>query len=381
MSQLEVLQDLIAEVISTGASVHDDVEFKYEESSGVGVFASADIEKGAVIFGIPFNMCITKESVTSYPPLAQLFLETPSLLDWTDEVLAIALLYAMLKSDTNCPWRKHVLTMPRSFNTTLFWSDQDLEAIKGHNVFHLTGMLKRQILNDFQSIYQPLSETYPDILGGVDLDLYAWALSVVYSRSLDITRKDETFRIVVPVLDMVNHNPHAAPNASDTFQYDEALDQVNFVACTDMKAGDEMYAVYGQYPNAKLMYNYGFVILKNPVRAIDLWTRLVPTNYEYEAKNQLLQSNPLTQNQTYDFQGTIRNNYVAPALLATIRVIQADAHDMANIARAFEGRMISVRNEAATYVSLRNLIQARLKAETAQVCVIFVSYCLCVLLC
>lgn len=365
--QLERLQDLVAESLSRGCTIHDDVEFKVDESSGVGVYASTNIEKDTVIISVPFDQCITKDCVTSYAPLQQLFEETPSLLDYPDEVLCVGLLYALMKDDSECPWRKHVLSMPHNFDTPLFWSDEELEEIKGHNVYHLTGMMKRQIANDFQSIYAPLSESYPEILGGVDLDLYAWALSIVYSRSLDITRKDETTRIIVPVLDMVNHNPFFASNATDTFQYDEESDLINLVCANNMQKGDELYAVYGQYCNAKLLYTYGFVMLKNPVKAIDLWTKVTPSCFAAQEKHKLLQSHPLTQNQTYDFHGTIRPNYVSPALLATIRVIQADGSDWANINRAFEGRMVSVRNEAASYVSLRNLLTARLKPETAEV--------------
>jgi hypothetical protein len=367
--QLEKLQHLVAESLSRGCIIHDDIEFRMDEASGVGVYAANNIPKGTNVISVPFSQCITKEAVVSYDPLRQLFEETPSLLDYPDEVLCVGLLFALLKGDDNCPWINHVLSMPRSFDTPLFWTEEDLDEIKGHNIYHLTMMMKRQIANDFQSIFQPLSESYPDVLGGVDLDLYAWALSIVYSRSLDITRRDAATRIIVPVLDMVNHNPFFAANATDTFQYDEENDTVNFVSANNMQSGEELYAVYGNYCNSKLLYTYGFIVLKNPVKAIDLWTKVTPSCFAAQQKHSLLQSHPLTKNQTYDFHGTIRPGYISPALLATIRVIQADGHDLANINRAFEGRMLSVRNESASYVSLRNLLTARLKPETAEVMV------------
>jgi hypothetical protein len=228
-------------------------------------------------------------------------------------------------------------------------------------------MMKRQIENDFSSIHLPLSEAYPEALGGATKELYTWALSVVYSRSLEITRKDKHTRCIVPVLDMANHNPHSGAVSFDTFHYDDATDCISLRAHADLKAGEECYAVYGVYPNSKLIYNYGFVVLNNPHRAIDLWVRLQPSSAEYERKNAFLQSNPLTREQAYDFKGTIRPNYVSPALLATIRVIQADANELPLLPRAVQGRMLSLRNEAATYVSLRNLIVSRMNVERAQV--------------
>lgn len=116
-------------------------------------------------------------------------------------------------------------------------------------------------------------------------------------------------------------------------------------------------------------------MLHNPYKAIDLWTKLVPSNFQYAAKQALLQSHPLTKTQTYDFKGTIRENYISPALLATIRVIQAnDEAEMMNISKAFNGEMISVRNETASYVSLRNLLIARMKPDAAEVCLNFKYY-------
>jgi hypothetical protein len=108
-------------------------------------------------------------------------------------------------------------------------------------------------------------------------------------------------------------------------------------------------------------------MLSNPHRAIDLWTRVTPQVYRAQEKQKILQSHPLTCNQTYDFEGTLRDNFISPALLATIRVIQAnDDTEMANIDFAFQGKMISVRNELASYASLKELILARLKVETAE---------------
>lgn len=85
---------------------------------------------------------------------------------------------------------------------------------------------------------------------------------------------------------------------------------------------------------------------------------------------QILQNHDLTKNQTYDFAGTIRDKYISPALLATIRVIQATSEELQgeHVQRAFEGKMLSVRNEEAAYRSLAALLTARMRVETAEVC-------------
>lgn len=152
-----------------------------------------DTTKGEVLVRVPFSTTISVESITAYEPLKPIFAENEGLLQYPDEVLAIGLMYAMLRvqvGDFSCPWGLHVSTMPMSFNTPIYWEESEIEMLKGTNVYHLTLMLKRQIVGDYDSIYVGLQQAYPDALGGISMDLYSWALSVIYSRALDITRKE-----------------------------------------------------------------------------------------------------------------------------------------------------------------------------------------------
>jgi len=363
----QVLTEVGDEIRAKGGLVNNRVEFVSSENEGFGVFASGPIKRGETLIQVPFSMCITVNKVVEFAGLKQVFEDNAGLLDYPDEVLAIALMHGKLFPESACSWAKHSKMLPVDFNTTIFWSDAELEELKGNMVFHLTNMMKRQIDTDFNSIHKPLSETYPEVLGGVTKDLYMWALSIVYSRCLDITRGDKDVRCIVPVLDMANHNPHTGAVPSDTFKYDDATDCVCLVAPTDLSKNGECYAVYGMYPNSKLLYTYGFVVLNNPTMAIDQWVRLPPACFGFDTKNAFLNSHALTRNQTYDFKGTLRPDYVSPALLATIRVIQADESELPHLIKATQGKMLSVRNEAATYVSLRNLIISRMDVERAQV--------------
>mmetsp|Transcript_13564 Transcript_13564/g.29918 ORF Transcript_13564/g.29918 Transcript_13564/m.29918 type:complete len:167 (-) Transcript_13564:445-945(-) len=95
-----------------------------------------------------------------------------------------------------------------------------------------------------------------------------------------------------------------------------------------------------------------------------MWAKPQPSSYAFEVKQAFLQSNSLTRNQTYDFQGTIRSKYISPALLATIRVIQADASEIDNLPLALKG-MVSTRNEAACYLSLRSMLTSKMDLEKA----------------
>ena len=362
-----------------GAFISSKVAFEEDASSakrGVGVRAVEHIKEGTVVISIPFGLCISVDSVTQLEPLKPLFDENPGLLDYPDEVLAVGLMFGRradrLSNDdvaaaAEALLNAHVRTMPKAFNTSLYWSDDEMTMLRPSNAFHLTRLMKSQINNDWNSLHKPLALNYPEVLGHCTCELYQWALSVVYSRAVGITREGAYTRCIPPVLDMANHAPEAGSDAADTFRYDEPKDEVGLVCTSDRAIGDECYAVYGAYPNAKLAFSYGFVVLNNPHRAVDLWARVTPTSYEAATKQALLQASLSTRNQFYDFTGTIRPGFVHPALLATIRVIQiCDEKEMASAANAFCGRMVSVRNELATYGSLRDLIVARMMVESAE---------------
>jgi len=157
--------------------------------------------------------------------------------------------------------------------------------------------------------------------------------------------------------------------AADTFCYSDETDSLHLLSFAARAPGDECFAVYGTYPNAKLAFSYGFVILGNPHQAVDLWTRVGPSTSQAERKQSILSAHTLTKQQPYDFSGTVRPGYISPALLATVRIIQCNEEEIETGAfqLAFEGRLVSVRNEVAAYTSLKSLIGARIKQEEAEV--------------
>jgi len=375
-NMLKNLNELIDDLCKNGGSINSNVEFQYDDIEGIGIFSNSnDVSKGSIIVSVPYKKCISIELIIN-SPLKIIINDNPGLLDYPDEILAIGLMYSYKFIDINdinddiynqCSWIKHIKTLPKTFNTTLYWSDNELDELKYNNVYHLTKLMKNQMKNDWQGLHLSLVEKYPEFLSHATLELYMWALTVVYSRAVGIQRNNKYDRIIPPVLDMANHSPNAGTEAADTLVFDTKNDELKLVSFSDVDNGDECFAVYGIYPNAKLAFTYGFVSLNNPHRAIDVWTRVTSTSYEAQKKQEMLQSNELTYNQTYDFIGTIRDNYISPALLATIRIIQInDEDELSKANNAFNGQIISHRNEAASYTSLKNLILAKMHVEQAE---------------
>lgn len=325
-----------------------------------GIFATGSINMGEVLISLPVSQCISAEMVRANTSLKCIFEceDFAGLVAYPDEVVALGLMAA---KQYELPWSAHVRTMPQQLNSTIFWEESEVEILHPSTIYHLTKMMKRRIEQDWISIHEPISKAYPNLLGSSTLDLYKWALGIIYSRAVGFYKDSNYFRCIPPLIDMANHSPLESVEAADTFRYDAEADLLQFLSCRSCSEGDECFAVYGTYPNSKLIYSYGFVVVDNPCKAIDLWTRVGPTTLHAEKKQAILSSSELTRDQPYDFSGTIRPGYISPALLATVRVLQCteDELEPSAIENIYSGKMCSKRNELATYKSLQALLRAK----------------------
>lgn len=102
---------------------------------------------------------------------------------------------------------------------------------------------------------------------------YLWASIILKSRSFpayllkgydsrtDI-KEDET--MLLPLIDLINHNPSAKVNWSVDKKQDEPVAYFNFKSDSDV-GGDQLYNNYGLKGNEELLLAYGFVIDGNEV--------------------------------------------------------------------------------------------------------------------
>ena len=361
------INNLLSAFEESGGVINKNLDFQKSTASGVSIIAKEFIKKGSVLVGVPYDELLTAQRVINYEPLRRIFIEQEQLHDFPDEVLAIGIMFAAVAGSA-CPWYKHVATFPiKSLDSTIFWSEEELLELKGCNVFLLTNMMNKQIEADWEAVHSALKQIYPDLLGGISLAMYKWAISMIYSRAVGIVNKEGQYeRVLPPVLDFANHHPDEASETAAVFDFDTEKNVLNFKLNKEKKQGEECFAVYGPYSNAKLAYNYGFVLIGNPHRGVDLWTKPGPSTSQGALKQQILDQYELTKVQNYDFEGTIRPGYIAPALLSTLRILNANTEEMQQadkLKRAFDGRMISVRNEEAAYASLMELLKANFKQD------------------
>jgi hypothetical protein len=342
------------------------------QDGGIYLSSSANIElpKGTNICSVPWKQCISVEAALASASLGLILRENSGLLDYPDEVLALAMMFGVLQHD--CPWHKHTSNMPQisDIHNPVVWNETDIELLKGHTIYHLSNLMRRQIKTDWETIHKPLSTSYPEQLGELTPELYTWALSMVYSRAIGFDRNGEYVRAIVPDLDMANHSPSAGWNGAETFSYEPETDRVVLTSTLPVKPGGQIYAHYGSYSNSKLLFSYGFVLRSGTPQCIDVWPSLGNQKiWGYQQKLELLRSTPGGfMEQNYDFSGTFRKEstdeespvLISHKLLGQLRVLQADENDWPLIQNAFFGKIVSCKNEMSVYENLKTMLRARI---------------------
>ncbi|RHY38720.1 hypothetical protein DYB30_003003, partial [Aphanomyces astaci] len=211
---------------------------------------------------IPFRLTMNVHSALS-SDLAPLFAsEAGTLADV--EILALHLMYEKHKGVASF-WAP---SLPATFDTPIFWNDDQFAALQGTNVSLLAAMMKQQIVADYTSVHSPLFQKYPALFRtpSPTMQEYKWALSVIWSRAFGITRGGEYLQVLCPAMDMFNHDVLLNRPLDDFIVFNEQAQTLCHRLHVDCVANTPLNICYGPYSNAKLLYSYGFVV---PVRIED----------------------------------------------------------------------------------------------------------------
>ena len=186
MSAIEELSRTFHE--NGGTLNHVEIKLVGDSTSEYGIFASSHLMGGETIISVPYSLCISAESILSSEQLSCVFEadDFAGLVNYPDEVMAVGIMAAL--QCEQLPWALHVATMPKSLNSSVFWSDDEIQLLAPSTSFHLTKMLRKQIESDWDSIHLPLSQAFPHLLSQATLEKYTWALSIIYSRAIGFSR-------------------------------------------------------------------------------------------------------------------------------------------------------------------------------------------------
>ncbi|POM66485.1 Putative histone-lysine N-methyltransferase [Phytophthora palmivora] len=353
MSSPEVVTTLLKWLKSHGGA-DNLLDIRYLGAlEGHGVFAKQTLASGQVTLRVPFKLTMNIESAAQ-SDLAPVLEKYPQIPD--DEVLALHLMHERSKGSTSF-FAPFIASMPTTFDLPVFWTDAELNELQGTNVLLLTKLMKQQLQRDFENIHQAVAEDFPEIFASLPtlkVEDYMWAMSVIWSRAFGVSKGEKYLRLLCPAMDMFNHDVTLRNPLDDFVSFDEEKQMMTHQVPKEVMAGSPLHISYGQYSNAKLLYSYGFVVPENLRQAVDFWMKIPPTDPYLKLKQTVLDSNKLTQEQTYDFCGTLFKNDVDERLLATLRVILMNEQEIRLYKKAFESSILSARNELAVYENLQS---------------------------
>lgn len=262
--------------------------------SGVAVPA------GSRILSVPFASLLSLEDLPRSPFAALLSGEEGSIAE--DDALALLLLYEIHELGQSSRFWPHLEILPKAYHSIPNFTIEELEWIRGSNLYYTALAWKRQIEEDFAALTARTID-----LGGargrtvlssayswLTLPRYVWALSTIWSRFVTVDRKDKKsgedrrLRCMVPLFDLMNH----APGSGTSHYFDGASDAVVLYTADAIPAGTQIMLNYGRLGNDKLLKVYGFVIPpsvgNDSYDNVGVYTALHPDTPLFAHKRQLL---------------------------------------------------------------------------------------------
>ncbi|KAJ6594439.1 hypothetical protein B0H19DRAFT_920100 [Mycena capillaripes] len=283
------------------------VGFMVFPGCGRGAVAVKDIPEGYVLFKIPRGLLLSTET-SALPGRVGLdrWREAKMHMGWVGLILCMMWETAQGSSSK---WSKYLESLPMTFNTPMFWSDLELEELKGTSVVEKLG--KADAERDFKEKLSPMVQSRPDLFPPetipiyYTLDIYHIIGSRILSRSFDVERDDPEEEdaeeddaadtslgsamdvdvpqeqtesahsgdsehaegdedaeeeeepsgvSMVPLADMLN-----ARYGSENAKLFHEKDDLRMVSTKPIKAGEQIWNTYGDLPNAELLRRYGHV--------------------------------------------------------------------------------------------------------------------------
>ncbi|KAL3448559.1 hypothetical protein BJX65DRAFT_65181 [Aspergillus insuetus] len=247
-------------------------------AAGRGVVAQADIVEGEELFTIPRDLVLSTHNSKLSHLLSQ---NLEELGPWL--ALMLVMIYEFLQGDAST-WAPYFKVLPRSFDTLMFWSEEELAELQGSAVIDKIGKqgAEELILGSIAPIVRSNHALFPPIEGlasydgdagtQVLLNLAHTMGSLIMAYAFDVEKpenederdgedgymtdeeEEQSFKGMVPLADMLNAD--ADRNNARLFQEEESL---VMKAIKSIKAGEEIFNDYGEIPRADLLRRYGYV--------------------------------------------------------------------------------------------------------------------------
>lgn len=233
------------------------------EGQGRGVIAAEDIGKDEVLFTIPRNSLLAVDNDESFSQLVS---------DENDFGTWLNLMAYMMVVSESSRWKPYYNMLPKSFNTPMFWSDEQVNMLQGSALKDKIG--KEEAEEQYNQNIKPFLEANRNKFAAQSgfentLDTFHRMGSIIMSYSFDVKEKnakEDTYsdeeeeepyiKAMVPMADMLNahtrlHNAHLCHTDDNIV--------LEMRSTKKIPKGTQIYNTYGELPNSDLLRRYGYV--------------------------------------------------------------------------------------------------------------------------
>ena len=346
--------------------------------------AKSQIQDGDIVLSVPLDLLLNNVTLRSriWPALKDFDPRTYGCDKWALTYLFIATEYCKGESS---PYWTYLSMLPRIIDTPVSYPTDILDMIASTNLHKaVTGI--REKLRGIQRMYREvLRPRYPDIFTSElksDEEEYAellWAYEAFWSRAFAVMIRDPydpeweentPVASLVPLCGMLNHSP----DAHVTY----ITDVKNGVFCIQsnmtVEPGDQFYNNYRNRSNEKMLLNYGFFTVDNPLDTFTIKVNAHPgMDPLYKRKRALLAASGIA------WEHYLTKDPKAPvpsSLLNCLRVLSMSESELYFCGPGYAstvksessdpsgdelGTMISLRNEAEALRTLSVLLDKQLE--------------------
>lgn len=292
-----------------------------------GIRTTASVPANSTLAIVPFASLITVETSKDYDPIFAALREQLR----EDDMLALVILHEKYKS-TASRWHPHFAFIPTVYHSIINYTEDELEWIKGSNLYDIAYRWREQVKEDFASLINTLNAAQFDqtaFLGeSLSFETYLWCLCTIWSRCITVSgRQGRDFRCVVPYVDLLNHNPSSKVGHA----YHDASDSLYLATGQAFGVGEEICLHYGPCSNSRLLMLYGFALSHNVYDSVDLFASMGRREdaldiEDYDTKMQTLQLCGLPHAEGEAFHLTLSDERTVEEqnLLAFLRIQHAD---------------------------------------------------------
>ncbi|GAB1597643.1 actin-histidine N-methyltransferase-like [Argonauta hians] len=284
---------------------------------GFGLRASEDLKEGDLFLSIPRKLMMSTETA-SRSQMGSLIEEDKLLQSMPNVVLAIHLLGESKNPDSF--WYPYIKCLPKTYNTTLYFTPEELKLLKGSPVLTEAFNNYKRIARQYAYFYKlfqnnhyagkfPLRESFT-------YDDYRWAVSTVMTRQNQIpsSNGNQMINALIPFWDMCNHC-----NGQLSTDFDLAENLGKCYAMENFQKGDQVFIFYGRRPNSELLLHNGFVYMENSFDSYAIKLGVSKSDPLYALKSEVLARLLMTPSKT--FQLSAGSKPVSKELLSFLQVV------------------------------------------------------------